>query len=457
VSDTSASAQVLTFLVAGVLFLAAVAAVLLTTRNAGKEDRGAGEADQQQKAGRLLDLLVNSQGIGWASGADGVGRLGVRATNGSGLQQSSIDALRGALFTHATNGKVDYADARASLALSGTQDFHLRIHPVAMDAVYNAADSAQRTAYIGHWESLASLTIALGTSSGMQASAQAAINATMFSQTATERLALRHLGLDYNDRVFISVSAPTIWVDQPLLLPDVPLLTALSPLTLIDGDVYPDVKGYIDANLAGRLAGYDLLVVGSGVDQNSLTANAVKSAIRDWVLAGGTLVVLGSDKSNTQWMQPLFDSGIKTANGAASAPDPSHPLLQEPHILDWPSYNDHGQGWDIKTDGFSDVIVKDGEDVIAISDDGSLGSGRVILTTYLPREIATTLGQQEAENFLENIVLFTDHSNLYLEYGPTQPTGIPVAVAVRQSWLYDPTLGQVPIRIEVHLWGEPAP
>ncbi|MCA1811013.1 MAG: hypothetical protein LC623_03260, partial [Halobacteriales archaeon] len=158
------------------------------------------------------------------------------------------------------------------------------------------------------------------------------------------------------------------------------------------GDVYPDVKGYIDANLAGRLAGYDLLVVGSGVDQSSLTANAVKSAIRDWVLAGGTLVVLGSDKSNYQWMQPLFDSGIKTANGAASAPDPSHPLLQEPHTLDWPNYNDHSLGWDIKTDGFSDVIVKDGQDVMAVSDDGSLGSGRVILTTYLPREIAATMG-----------------------------------------------------------------
>jgi hypothetical protein len=187
-----------------------------------------------------------------------------------------------------------------------------------------------------------------------------------------------------------------------------------------------------------------------------MTSAGVKYAIRDWVMAGGTLVVMGSSAINYQWLQPLFGAGVKTANGVASAPDPSHPLLQEPHVLDWTHYNDHNMGWDIKAQdaqGFSGVIVQGGRNVLAVSNDGALGAGRVILTTYLPREIAATIGQAEAEHFLENIVLFTDHGKLYLEYGPTQPSDTPVAVAVRQSYLYDPTLGQVPVRVEIHFWG----
>lgn len=453
--DPSAVGQVITFLVAGALFMGAIAAVLVMTRGAGKQDHGASEAGQQQQAGRLADILVSSPGIGWASGADAVQRLGILATNKSGLQASSLDALRGALFTHSADGKVDYPDARTSLGLTGTQDFHLRVYPVGMSSVYKAADSSLRTAYIGDWLSLPVITVALSTSAGEQVAAQAQINVTMVSNTAAERLALRDLGLAFKDKVYIGPLAPTILVDEPFPLPDQPLLTAVNQ-PFIDGDIYPDIKAYLDLNLPSRLVNYDLLVVGSGVDQSSMTSNGVKGAIHDWVEAGGTLVVLGSDKMNYQWLQPLFSSGVQTANGAASAPDPSHPLLQEPHVLDWTHYNDHNVGWDIKAqdaDGFSDVIVKDGADILAISNDGALGAGRVILTSYLPREIASTISQAEAEHFLENIVLFTDHSKLYLEYGPTQPTNIPVAVAVRQSYVYDPTLGQVPVRVEIHLWG----
>ncbi|HUR62053.1 MAG TPA: hypothetical protein VM286_06785 [Candidatus Thermoplasmatota archaeon] len=453
--DTAGSGQVITFLVAGVVFLGAVGAALVMSRGAGQADHGAHEAGQQQEAAGLADLLVGSAGLGWSAGPDQVGRLGLRATNGSGLQQESLEALRGAMFASASNGKVDYADARASLGLTGTQDFHLRVYPVALGSVYKAADSAQRTAYIGDWVSLPPVTVPLGPASAELSGTQAALNATMFAQTAAERLALRDLGLRFTDSVFLLPASPVTIVDRPLPLLDIPLLTQLN-VPYVAGDVYPDINGYIDATLPSRLAYYDLLIVGSGVDQNAMTSGAVKSAIHDWVVAGGTLVVLGSDKLNYQWLQPLFGSGVKTANGAASAPDPSHPLLQEPHVLDWTHYDDHGVTWAIRAqdaEGFSDVIVKGGNDVLAISNDGSFGNGRILLTTYLPREIAATIGQKEAEDFLENIVLFTDHSKLYLEYGPQQPTNAPVAVEVRQSYLYDNTLGQVPVRIEVHYWG----
>ena len=85
---------------------------------------------------------------------------------------------------------------------------------------------------------------------------------------------------------------------------------------------------------------------------------------------------------------------------------------------------------------------------MAISKDGAFGAGRILLTTFLPREIAGSLGVGEAMGFIENIVLFADHTNLYLEYGPAAPLGNPVSIAVRQSWLWDETLGQVPVRLE---------
>ncbi|MEA3202849.1 MAG: hypothetical protein QOI63_515 [Thermoplasmata archaeon] len=448
--DGDAVGQVIAFLAAGIIFVGATGAILVTSRGGGSNDHGSHEATQQTSADRLGDLLTTSSGIGWAAGNDHLGRLGLRATNGSGLQESSLDAMRGAFFASSSDDKVDYNDARASLGLTGTQDFHLRIYPVGMASVYKAGDSRQRTAYIGDWLSMASVTVPLSTPEVEQAAAQQAFNTTMVAATASERLALKGLGLHFLDRIYIGVAAPTVLVPM-LPIGTQPLLTALGQ-AYIDGDVYPDVKSYLDANLAGRLANYDLLIVGSGVDQSAMTASAVKNAIRDWVLAGGTLLVLGSANLNYQWLQPLLSTGVQTANGIATAPDPSHPLLREPHVLDWQRYNNHNVGWSPAT-GFSHVVVKGGQDVLAISDDGAFGSGRIILTTYQPREIAAAISQKEAENFIENVVLYTDHTHLYLEYGPTQPDLTPVAVAVRQSYLYDEVLGQVPVRIEVHFWG----
>jgi hypothetical protein len=322
-----------------------------------------------------------------------------------------------------------------------------------MAAIYKAADSHQRTGYLGDWQSLSSITIPAGTPQQEQDAAQAALNTTMVGSTGAERQALRDLGVNFVDRVYISATAPTILVSQQLPLPALPLLTALN-MPRIEGGVYPDIKQYLDQNLASRLVNYDLFIIGSGVDQSALTSDAVKGAIRDWVLGGGTLVVLGSANMNYQWLQPIFSTGIKTANGAASAPDPSHPMLQEPHALDWTRYNDHSVGWSLAGQtGFSHVVVQGGQDVLAVSTDGSFGNGRVILTTYQPREIASGINQLEAEHFLENVILYTDHAKLYLEYGPTQPDQTAVAVAVRQSYVYDDTLGQIPVRIEIHYWG----
>ncbi len=456
------SSYVLTFLVAGAIFVAVIGGLLITSRNAGKDPGGAAQTSTTDTDARsLADLIIASPGIGWAAGPDHVQRLGLGAAGG-GLNHTSIEALRSALLSSAANGKVDYPDARTGLGLTGTQDFHLRIYPVALPAIYKETRAGLKTAYIGDWTSLATVNVLQGSSDQMIQAAQLQLNLTMFAQTAKERLALRDLGLDFNDRVFLSTLAPTVLVTLSLPPFTEPLLTALN-VPLLAGDVYPDVKQYLDANLAGQLGQYDLLIVGAGVDQSTLTSAVTKYAIRDWVLGGGTLIVMGSSSLNYQWLQPLFDVGVKTANGAATAPDPTHPLLVTPNQLEWTSYSDHGMGWDIKANGanaayesFNHVIVQGGEDVLAVSEDGGFGKGRIILTTYLPREIATTISQAEAEHLIDNMILYSDRGDLFLEYGPQQPTNMPVSVAVRDSSIPDTRLGLVPMRTELHLWGTPA-
>lgn len=454
------STQVVSLLVAGVIFMGAVSAILLTSQDGAGDRAAANNAAQDIEAASLADVLLGSPGIGWSLGADQITRLGLGASNGSGLDSASIAALKGAMAVSTDNDRVDYADAQASLGIdpTGSQQFHIRMYPVGMSDVYDSSLSGISVGYIADFSSLPTVSIPLATPSSLyvfQANAQ--INASMGPSTILERQAIHQLGLDFTDGVYMTSASPTVGLDQ-LIGPDIPLATLLGGP--IDGDVYPDIKAYLDANLPSRLAQYDMLIVGSGADHSSLTANAVKDGIRDWVLAGGMLVVLGSSGQAYQWLQPLFHSGVATVNGAALAPDVSHPLLKEPNELAWTSYDSHGRGWDIKDTGsgahyddFSHVIVQDGEDVLAISKDGAFGDGRILLTTYLPREIAGTLGLGEAMGFIENIVLFADRTNLYLEYGPQAPLGQPVSIAVRQSWVWDGVLGQVPVRLEIQTWG----
>lgn len=455
----AALATVASLLAALPVFLAAVAGLVLTASGPGQDAAPVGEAAQEVRADGLADRLVASPGVGWPAGPDAVQRLGLGAANGSGLQQSSIDALKGALAASAANGKVDYDDARASLGMQGNRQFHLHVEPVALPSIVVASGSSLRVGYVADWASLPTVLVPSSTpASAMPGEADARLNATMAGQTVLERQALAGLGLRFTDRVYVGPAAPAVLVDEPSPSADRPLVEVLG-VPALEGDVYPDVKSSIDANLPGRLARHDLLIVGSGVDQSTLTSSAVKEGIRDWVLAGGTLVVLGSSGQNYQWLQPLFSTGVTTVNGVATAEDVSHPLLREPHALAWTQYDAHGRGWDIKSQGsgahyddFSHVVVQGGEDLLAVSKDGAFGDGRIILTTYMPREVAGTLGVTEAMRFLENVVLYADRSRLYLEYGPPAPAGLAVSVAVRQSWLWDRRLGQVPVRVEVRLW-----
>jgi hypothetical protein len=462
--DESGVGQVVAMVTAGAVFFATLGALLLATNQVATDRSPSDTAAKRMEARSLADILVSSPGVGWTGGPDGLQRLGLSASNGSGLDQASLDALRGGMAASTANGKVDYPDALASLGLdpAGQSGFHLRIYPVGLDTLHGQAMSNLKVAYVADWTSLVTVKVAWTTpQSEMSAQANVQLNLTMAANTVKERQSMRDLGVKFTDRIYVTTTTPTILVDYPDPLVDLPMLTVLN-VPLLEGDVYPDSKAYLDSVLAARLtrARYDVLVVGSGVDHSTLNSNDVKTAVRAFVLNGGSLVVLGSDEKSTAWLNPLLNAGVATVNGAPVAPDVSHPLLKEPWVLAWTSYDSKGQAWDIKDSGgvaayqdFSHVVLQGGDDVLTVSKQAAFGQGQVILTTYRARDIAVAQGQTEADHFFENMLSYTDRTRLYLDYGGTVPADQPVSLAVRESWLWDSIYGQVPVRIEVLAWG----
>lgn len=452
--------QVVAFLVAGAIFLATVSAVLVATSTADADPSAAQDAGKSVEAASLADLLVGSTGVGWEAGADGLTRLGLAAANGSGLDPASLEALRGALQGSTANGKVDYEDALVSLGMDpeGTEGFHIRVYPLGMDELEMSDDLD--IAYIADWDALVGITLTppVLSQEAMAVAVNARLNTTMVANTIYERQAIRALGADFTDRVYITAGTPSILVDFPWPISDKQLLTVLN-VPLLEGDVYPDDKNYLETVLPNRLSQYDVIIVGAGVDHGNLVKDSIKDGIADWVAGGGTLIALGSIDKSTAWLDPLLKTGISTVNGAPVAPDIAHPLLKEPNDLAWTAYDSYDIGWDLQENGakavydeFSHVVLQDGEDVLAVSKDGSFGDGRVILTTFRPREFAVSISLTEATNFLENMVSYADRSDYYLDYGGTIPTDVPVAMAVRQSFLWDEAFGQVPVRVEVLAW-----
>ncbi len=155
--DDQAVGQVVSLIVAGAIFLAAVATVLVVSQGAARDDSSASDAAKRIQAAGLADILVGSAGIGWDDDPDAIERLGLLAGNGSGLDAQSLEALRGAVVASTDNGKVDYEEAQRSLGMdpAGTAGFHIRIYPVGLDDL--AVSEDLRIGYIADWTSLASV------------------------------------------------------------------------------------------------------------------------------------------------------------------------------------------------------------------------------------------------------------------------------------------------------------
>ncbi len=228
-----------------------------------------------------------------------------------------------------------------------------------------------------------------------------------------------------------------------------------------DGDVIPDQKDVMNDELPLRLLDANgdptftyvtMLVVGSNVDHQVMTSASAKHAVRDWVLGGGTLVVFGSSEQTVQWLQPIFHAGIQSSSGGVATPDADHPLLVVSDTLDYDGYSSHGKVWDLKESGgsssadkFTDVVEDGaGDAILTISDPGAYGKGTVILSTWMPYDLfgdGSDPGLEGAK--LTNNILMQGYRGLFLDYGPSLPSGQLVVPASGKAQIFHPELNRL--------------
>jgi hypothetical protein len=249
------------------------------------------------------------------------------------------------------------------------------------------------------------------------------------------------------------------------------------------GDIYPDIKAAMNDDLpkallddkgtpspnddVPTLSRYNVVVVGSNVNHNVMTSAAAKNAIRDWVLAGGTLIVFGSQQQAVQWLQPIFHLSIESASGGISTPDANHPVLSVPNSLDYLSYSSHNASWDFTRqedeDRFTHVLIQGDTDLLALSEDGAFGDGNVLLTGFQPYDLfdgaeptdcaINPPGPGCAPIALIHNLVTQAYRGLFLDYGPPVPYDRNQGVSARVATVYHPELGEhVSLFVQVYVF-----
>ncbi|MHB8584593.1 MAG: hypothetical protein ACYDDF_01975 [Thermoplasmatota archaeon] len=209
------------------------------------------------------------------------------------------------------------------------------------------------------------------------------------------------------------------------------------------GDKYPDTTADVQQLVTQLCVGstnpctpnLNVLIIGSNVRQTALTQASAKYAIADWVNAGGTLIVLGSNLHNVEWLAPLQGSTVQNATGSIGSPDPTNPVLHTPEELAWQAYTPPAEAWAINTQ-YYDPVVTEGAltssglpATLALSRPGAFGEGTVALTSYLPYDLLPgtyTSGVPEGTRLLHNL-LTESYAMLYVDYGPALPPGASIA------------------------------
>ncbi|MGQ0534977.1 MAG: COG1470 family protein [Methanobacteriota archaeon] len=262
-----------------------------------------------------------------------------------------------------------------------------------------------------------------------------------------------------DNKVYVESNASKI---ERRLLDDLTLnFTNVTYYTDTSGDVYRDVKDDADS-LVGVMSAYDTIVVGTEVSHNAMNDPGFRQSIGTWVNdTGGTLIVLGSANQNSEWLENLYDTGLKTAGGGVSAPDPTHPLLHTPEELAYFNYLDFDYAWLVKTkvvDLFTSVLLKSTGPQgvyakLAVSKPGALGNGTLILTAYTPGNLTDPQDMDEARRLLHNLVVHS-YNMIFLDFGPEIPANALVATATRLVAVPNP-INQDPLlhlRLVIYVW-----
>lgn len=208
---------------------------------------------------------------------------------------------------------------------------------------------------------------------------------------------------------------------------------------LLAGDKYEDTKDGAEALVAALLRPdgslcYDTVVIGSEVRHSALTSAEVKHGLAAWVDAGGTLIVFASGEQRIEWLQSFGGAGLRPASGGMGTPDPDHPLLSVPNVLNPTAYRDTGVAWDLAAahaDDYTHVLLRGGLDLLAVSRAGAFGDGTIVLCAYAPYDLLPGGGaaeQAEARRLAHNLLVHS-YASLFLDYGPAVPPGAQVASA----------------------------
>jgi hypothetical protein len=244
------------------------------------------------------------------------------------------------------------------------------------------------------------------------------------------------------------------------------------------GSAFPDTQGALNDGLPLLLATepdpahvgalrpkyLDVLVVGSDFDHVAMSREASKQAVKDWVWAGGHLVIFGStNTTDATWLDPIFSAGITSSSTGIYTPDLDHPLLHTPYALNYAVYGKPDSYWNLDSEArthFTDVIVdqKGGtRQALTVSDPAAFGLGRVVLTGWKPFNLLGVAGStqdSEARHLLANMVLI-GYQDLFLDYGPHIPPNVNVIPATRSAWINHPDLGPVAVSLVVYIFPQP--
>ncbi|MCA9754422.1 MAG: T9SS type A sorting domain-containing protein [Candidatus Eisenbacteria bacterium] len=153
----------------------------------------------------------------------------------------------------------------------------------------------------------------------------------------------------------------------------------------------------MNATDPGSWAGYDLLVVASGNNTETLLSSTFRTALRSFVLGGGRLLIEGGEvgydyRSDTNFARDVLHitGWNHDSSGNITVAAPSHPIMSEPNVITGPincGYSGYGDQDAVVT--ASDAVrvgswtsYPSDASLIAFEPVGSDGDGRIVYYAF---------------------------------------------------------------------------
>lgn len=435
------------FIVAGSVLVVVVGVALLSTQQLATDDLEVDAVSNELRSQSLLQV-VSGDTWSWSEGTKSIGSgFGNSAV---GFPVTSMVHLKSAQWDSITsNEKFDYAEARSTWGMGSGDDMHLRIVPVTSTGMYDL--SGLDVAYIGDWNAVGTVyaDIAVG-DAAIMSNVRAEVDTDMDAATVVERQLLAALGADFDNNVHITAAFPTVLIDTspPLNTSLLPLVSVLADTSVMAGDVYLDDPDNLGSILKPRLANYDVVVIGAGVDNNALLQANLDDALVSHVQGGGLLIQLGATSSHS-WLQSMASAGNDTANRGLISPDVHHPVLEWPTNV-VPEVFDQTSGLNpshLTPQAFHRILGPATAPTLVVNQQGALANGTAIVTS-----MDITEDQTQGARLLTNMFAYYARQDLFLEFGPSIPEGEQVAAATRTVWGDDGGGNKVALRMTLYFW-----